>query len=712
MIHMLLACWLAHWGLLVRASFANVPVEVDSNRDALSMLQMETRALPAESEDQPPLDLVERLPSRPAASMEYVQLCRDNPAEYTDGDNHSEAILHVEMKSYDLELWAFRLKDAMNKAKLKINEWEPVGPPFGTHAILSNDSFPQIYNVTIRRTTQYLDLEEGFESEEDHIIAIEAEKEAEQTVKEMNEHVKHPGVGEHEISNSSDDIMSAVTIGSDGSVVPPEESVSATTAKHLYEINYNKIHGITTWDDVREEVLAAGGMNTENMGFVTPPPGAELGEGELILSDRHASMGLDDFSLESSRRRRRRRGKKKNKKQKEWVSKALGKLEGDMCARNIRGKPVSKLRSTRGMSCDFRRRRRWWPDVHCHCRGWEQIGLICHGYCSSGWYPVWFACHKSCGSWEDTLSTCNKRCARDNSGEKFATTCGLGYCSVNDGACVAFVAKIAVAFLEMLSNFIPGAAAMNRLRAVAKTLVKAGLNAARKMALKAAIKSAVRTIKKRLMKEAKANLKKYMKEKAKELKEELQEDLLEGGAEQVAETMIAKTEGGAIKDMALEMVKAVDPTGISGVVGAFEADSCDSKYIDDMPEDDLDQAVCPDEIQISGNVPEQTGVPSLWEMMDDEFDGRPVYSNPHGYYLYSLWSHWVISDVVGAKAARGDHHYNEDCPKLGSVKGQYWGGKWVTRTLKWSKASPRRRDPPRRRQSRRRRSARRRRSWR
>jgi len=129
--------------------------------------------------------------------MEYVQLCRDNPAEYTEKENHSEAILHVEMKSYDLELWAFRLKDAMNKAELKINEWEPVGPPFGTHAILSNDSFPQIYNVTIRRTTQYLDLEEGFESEEDHIIAIEAEKEAEQTVKEMNEHVKHPGVGEH-----------------------------------------------------------------------------------------------------------------------------------------------------------------------------------------------------------------------------------------------------------------------------------------------------------------------------------------------------------------------------------------------------------------------------------------------------------------------------------------------------------------------------------
>jgi len=448
-------------------------------------------------------------------------------------------------------------------------------------------------------------------------------------------------------------------------------------------------------------------LNTENMGLVTPPPGVEVGEGELILSDRHVSAESDGLSLEGGRRRR---GKRKNKKQKEWVSKAMGKLEGDMCARHIDGKPVAKMRSTRTTSCDWRRRRRWWPSMHCHCRGWEQIGLLCHDYCSSGWYAVWVACHKSCGSWEDTLSTCNKRCTKDRSSEQFSTTCGLGYCSIDSGACVAFVAKIAVAFLEMLSNFIPGAAAMNRLRAVAKTLVKAGMTAARKMALKAAIKAAVRDVKKRLMTEAKKNLKKYMKQKAKELREELQDELLEGGAEQVAETMIAKTEGGAIKDAAIEMVQAVDPTGISGVVSSFEADSCDSKYIDDMPEDDLDEAVCPDEIEISGYIPEQAGVPSLWEMMDDEYDGRPVYQNPHGYYMYSMWSKWFISDAVGSRHVRVEYPKDADCPPLGSVSAYYWGKKkWVNRENTWAKASPRRRDPPRRRQSCRRRSCRRRR---
>jgi len=687
-------------GLLVHASFPHGQGDIDNSRDALSMLQMETRSLPADSEDDPSLDHIEMIPVRPAASKEYVQLCRDNPAEYTDGENHTEAILHVEMENYDLELWAFRLKDAMNKAKLKINEWEPVGPPFGTHAIMANDSFPQIYNVTIRRTTQYLNLGEGFESEEDHKAYIRGLKESEDTVIEMNEHIKNPGVGEHKISNSSGDTMSAVTIGSDGSIAPPHASVSAATAKHLYEINYDKIHGITTWDDVREEVMAAGGINTENMGLISPPPGVEVGEGELILSDRQLSTESDDLSLEGSSRRRR--GKKKNKKQKEWVSKALGKLEGKMCTRQIHGKPVARLRSTRGLSCDWRRRRRWLPTLHCHCRGWQQIGLLCHDYCGHGWYGVWFTCHKDCAPWEDTLSTCNKRCATDNSAEKFSTTCGLGYCSVDTGACVVFIFKIAVAFLEMLSNFIPGAAAMNKLRTTATVLVKAGLNAVNKMLLKAAIKSAVRSVKRRLMTEAKANLKKYMKQQARELREELQEDLLEGGAELVAETMIAKTERGAIRDMALEIVKAVDPTGISGVVSSFEASSCDSKYIGDMPEDDLDHAVCPDEIAISGYLPEQVGVPSLWEIMDDEYNGRPVYTNVHGYFMYSMWSRWFISDVVGSNMVRADHHGDSDCPPLGSVSAYYWGGKWVNRKNTWSKAQPRRRDPRRRQSCRRR----------
>jgi len=223
-----------------------------------------------------------------------------------------------------------------------------------------------------------------------------------------------------------------------------------------------------------------------------------------------------------------------------------------------------------------------------------------------------------------------------------------------------------------------------------------------KMLLKAAIKSAVRSVKRRLMTEAKANLKKYMKQQARELREELQEDLLEGGAELVAETMIAKTERGAIRDMALEIVKAVDPTGISGVVSSFEASSCDSKYIGDMPEDDLDHAVCPDEIAISGYLPEQVGVPSLWEIMDDEYNGRPVYTNVHGYFMYSMWSRWFISDVVGSNMVRADHHGDSDCPPLGSVSAYYWGGKWVNRKNTWSKAQPRRRDPRRRQSCRRR----------
>jgi len=704
--HMLLIGVIANLGLLTHAGPVHRLQEIDSGKDALSMLQMEARAVPGLLENNSSLDhpdlLFETLPARPAASQNFVQLCRDNPAEYIQ-ENKTEAILHVVMESHNLELWSFRLLDAMNKAKIRMNEWEVVGTPYGTHSILGNDTLPQVYNVTIRRTNQYKTMGEDIESEEDHVEYLKAAAEAEETAHEMVNHLKHPHVGEGKVSNSSD-AMSAVAVGFDGAITPPQESDSTAAAKHWYDVNYDKIHGITTWDDVAAEIKAQGGLNTENMGLISQPDGVEAGE-ELIVSDRLMTSG----TLDSSGRRSRRRGKKKNKKQKDWVAKALGKLEGDMCARKINGKPASRARSARALSCDWRRRRRWWPSMHCHCRGWQNIAAVCYSYCSSGWYDVWFLCHKSCGSYEDTLSTCNKRCAKDKSGEKFATTCGLGYCSIDTGACVSFVAKIAVAFLEMLSNFIPGAAAMNRLRAVAKTIVKTGLKAAQKMALKAAIKAAVRDVKKRLLKEAKKNLKKYIKQKGKELKEELQDDLLEGGAETVSETMIAKTEGGAIKDMAMEMVQAVDPTGITGVVGAFEADSCDSKYINDMPEDDLDEAVCPDEILVSGYIPEQHTIPSLWEMMDDEYDGRPVYQNPHAMYLYSLHDQWRVSDAVGSRYVRATVVGDGDCPPLGNVKADYWGGTWVKRTTKWSKASPRRRDPPRRRQACRRRSCRRRR---
>jgi hypothetical protein len=694
--------------LLTQASPLHELQDVNSGKDALSMLQMETRTLPAELENKPSLNhpdtLPETLPEHPAASQDFVQLCRDNPAEYIE-ENKTEAILHVVMESHNLDLWSFRLLDAMNKANLKVNEWEVVGAPYDTHSILANDSLPQIYNVTIRKTSQYKNMGEGIESEEEHIVYEKAVEEEEQTVHEMVEHLRHPLAGEHKIPNSSD-AMSIVTVGSDGTITTPDESASTAAATPMYEVNYDKIHGITTWDDVAAEIKAQGGMNTENLGRITLPPGVDLGE-ELIVSDRQMLSVNESNDLSLLRgQRRRRRGQKKNKRQKEWVSKALGKLEGEMCSRTIHGKPVARGRSSRALSCDWRRRRRWWPSLHCHCSGWENIALICYRPCDRGWYGIWFLCHKSCAPWEDTLSTCNKRC-NDGTGQKFWSTCGLGYCSINAGACVAFVAKIAVAFLEMLSNFIPGTAAMNKLRGIATVLVKSGMNAAKKMALKAAVKAAVRDVKKRLLKEAKKNLKKYMKQQRRELREELQDSLLEGGAETVSETMIAKTETGALKDAAMEMVKAVDPTGITGVVDAFEASSCDSKYIDDMPEQDLDGAVCPDEINIQGYTPEHPLVLGAWEMMDDEYDGRPVYQNQHDFYIYSLYSRWHISTVVGAVSVMATIKYSGDCPPFGfSINADFYNARakrWVTRTTIWRITSPRRRRraPPTRRRRRR-----------
>jgi len=175
------------------------------------------------------------------------------------------------------------------------------------------------------------------------------------------------------------------------------------------------------------------------------------------------------------------------------------------------------------------------------------------------------------------MSECIERCSHvPGDPSPLDTTCSLFYCGQSSGDCAEHGAKIALSFAEMFANFIPGGKAMTGL----KKAVKKGTM----VAMKAAMKKAVKDIAKKMLKKARKNLKKEIKSRREAMTEEVKEAILQGGAEQVAEVFIAKTDGGHLRDTAVEILKAVDPTGISEVVGAFEADRCRDKIIDDMPE--------------------------------------------------------------------------------------------------------------------------------
>jgi len=133
-----------------------------------------------------------------------------------------------------------------------------------------------------------------------------------------------------------------------------------------------------------------------------------------------------------------------------------------------------------------------------------------------------------------------------------------------------------MSFAAMFANFIPGGKAL--------TGIKKAVKKGSMIAMKAAMKKAVKDVAKKMLKKARKNLKKEMKARGKELKDEVKEAILQGGAEEIAEVFIAKTQTGFLKDTAVELLKAVDPTGIADVVGAFEADRCRDKVIEDFPE--------------------------------------------------------------------------------------------------------------------------------
>jgi len=295
----------------------------------------------------------------------------------------------------------------------------------------------------------------------------------------------------------------------------------------------------------------------------TPAPvQALLQEEDEQDEDLSSNQTLVDLILDG------KSGKKPTQKQLNWAARAISKLESKICSRHRSGKAVAYARSSYMP---------WWSSC---ASGYEWDGvLLCYKKCVSGYYPVSFLCHQDCGKKEDTWSECIERC-RDVPGSPspLDTTCSLFYCGQSTGDCASHGANIALSFASMFANFIPGGKALTGI----KKAVKKGTMAA----MKAAMKKAVKDVAKKMLKKAKKNLKKVMKSQKEDLKDELKDAILQGGAEQVAEVFIAKTQTGYLKDTAVEILKEVDPTGIADVVGSFEADRCRDKVIEEFPDED------------------------------------------------------------------------------------------------------------------------------
>jgi len=511
----------------------------------------------------------------------------------------------------DAENMGFKILEAMQQKKMSLSQWMPVLS--GSQNVTDNDTFPEIYTIALSRSDDWALDQEGFESFGGHKADMGALAEA---------------MGEAHEAKQFD------RAANERNAYP---SLLTTSVKEV-RANFLQLH-------------------TERFGTLSPEERNAARVGEVPVGVNGSEL-LDEgvfMSLQVATQ-------KKNAKQLKWVTRAISKLEAEVCTRTIHGKPAARVRRSRSYRGYWSG---WWPQVTCD--GWEDIAGICYERCASNEVGHWFACHQTCNGWEDTGSTCNKRC-NIPSLSHISTTCGLAYCAKSTGDCVNKVAKLAILFINALSNFVPGAAAMQALKTAARTMSKA--------AIKTAIKRAVKEVARGLLNTAKTKLRTYMKKQGRELRTAILESVLQGGVEAAAESMVAMDEeGGDLAQAALELVEAVDPTGVASIVNEFQEDSCSSKEIEDMPEEDLVEEVCRDSVTLSGTQSHQRQRMGTFEYTGEDNHQRPIYlhnDNHNQFLYYSLNVGWLVgadstSNFAGVHA-RGD----DFCPPSSGYK--FWNG--------------------------------------
>lgn len=159
---------------------------------------------------------------------------------------------------------------------------------------------------------------------------------------------------------------------------------------------------------------------------------------------------------------------------------------------------------------------------------------------------------------------CSTKCGGELA-ESFPYKCGE-FCASDRADCNKKLASIAASIGVFLLNLLPGPTDM---RAIKK--------AADAVAMRQAMKTAAKHMYKKLRKKAQKNLKTYMKG----LAEDAKESFIDEGLTGIMSSNVAGTLSGDKKDLALEIVSVIDPTGVIDVWNAITAPEC--KTLTDMP---------------------------------------------------------------------------------------------------------------------------------
>lgn len=261
-----------------------------------------------------------------------------------------------------------------------------------------------------------------------------------------------------------------------------------------------------------------------------------------------------------------------------WAAESMLKLEAGACRRESKGRQANRFKNTRGVG----RRRRWKGSCPNGWRndGWGTCQQPCSGH-GSDWVDAAFnTCRHRCPhGWAWDGSSCHRACS-DYGG--FETTCGTLYCATDSAACRDKVTKIGLAFGEVLANLAgPSVSAMKSSMKAYKKASKAGKLLA--------FKKAISVFAKKLVVKTKAKLYRKMK---RNIRTKVRDYILDHGAEMVIAAKIANEGNDAeLKSMAMDMVELADPSGVVGLVRAFQAPECKHRKISDMPTSGLRRLV-------------------------------------------------------------------------------------------------------------------------
>jgi len=256
-----------------------------------------------------------------------------------------------------------------------------------------------------------------------------------------------------------------------------------------------------------------------------------------------------------------RKTSNRGKKIKSWARKAIAKSEITSCwkKKTYKGVCVSVFAKPCRRYGYF-----FWQRV---CVSWG---------CDRNERDILGCCHKDCNGDYDDGTHCVRNCGTNT---VTPHSCSAYQCAVDGPACAGSIFNMIFSIVDMLSNLCPA----TKLAGLATKLAKRGLTLAAKKAL---VKEFAVSIAKELFKKAKSRAKRLMKQQVNGaityMKESMVDAILQEAAEAFAIERVRtdpQFSGLSIEDVAREL----DVIGVSGVIDAFNLQSCEAAELETFP---------------------------------------------------------------------------------------------------------------------------------